>query len=304
MNIMGLQIYEKPDLEISLLAGKHLPVFINRQSEACYKLESAPIPHRVFVTTIPKSGTYLVAKILQSMGLVDCQVHLATENIQDNRFASTDKIKVQPWKFLVRIPLRTSTCFIRSGQFAFGHIPCFDAEQQVLHDFKKVFTFREMRDVITSLVRYHDSREHEYAKQRKVEIYAKFKEAPMGKSKFKAWFEMWGEEYTRLINDIIPWMDVPEVFKLKFETLMGDDGGEAQLSLLKDLASFVELDLTEDQLSTALNDSIGSDTITFSGRRSLHTEWWNDELEELFCAYGFDKVNKVLGYSRSKAYDL
>lgn len=297
MNILGLQINEKPDLEISLLAGRQLPVFINQKSEACYKLESASIPHRVFVITIPKSGTYLIAKILQSIGLVDCQVHIATENIQDNRFAPTEKIKLQPWKFLVHIPLKTSTRFIRSGQFAFGHIPCLVAEQQVLYDFKKLLTFREMRDVITSLVRYHDSREHEYAKERKVKIYAKFKQAPMGTNKFKAWFEMWGEEYTRLIRDIILWMDVPEVFKLKFETLMGDDGREAQLSLLKEVASFIELDVTEEQLSTALNDSIGSDTITYSGRRSLHEEWWNDELEELFCTYEFDDINRRLGYS-------
>lgn len=298
--LYNLGFIDKLDLlpsEYRLLAGEKIPLFIDEDFNLCFKLERAPTTHRVFVLTIPKSGTYLITDILERMGMTNCNVHIALDNIQDNRFADEKILKVEPGRYLVHIPFNRSTKLIYPGQLAFGHIPCDETQQTLLYDFKKVFTFRDIRDVIISLVRYHGSREHKELTGERLDLFMKFKEIPMGTDKIKQWYLVWGNEYSNLIRSMSPWKEIDGVFSLKFEILMGDDGSEAQISMMRDLANFVGLDITDDQIYKAINHSIGSDTVTYSGRRSLHVEWWNDDLEELFCTYGFDEINRRLGYS-------
>jgi len=282
--------------EYSLFAGKNLPVYIDKSLNPRFKLNRSPIPHRAFILTIPKSGTYLITRILANLGFVDCGVHIANDNLQDNRFADEKMLRVQPWKYIVWVPIDVSTRLIDNGQFSFGHIPYSGEGERLLRDFKKVFTFRELRDVIVSLLRYHDSREHNYAKPERLRPYDAFKAAPAGNEKFKAWYAMWGKEYADLIRSMFPWKDRNDVFRVKFETLMGDEGRDAQFSVLRGLGAFLDANLTDDMIEKALNDSIGARTLTYSGKRSSYGEWWNDELEELFIRYGFRDLNRIYGY--------
>ena len=269
---------DKFHADLSLISGKHLPVYINEDGEPCFQLKRAAIANRVFILTIPKSGTYLIAKLLDNLVAVNCKVHIALNNVQDNRFAPEESLRLEPWKYLAHIPFSLSTRMIKSGQFAFGHIPHDGSTRKLLNDFKKVLSYRNMRDVITSLVRYHDSRTHKYAKEKKLKLYKKFKDTPMGTEKFKTWFDMWGEEYANLIKGMSHWKDYKDVFQLKFEILMCDNGKAEQISLLRDISVFMGLDIDEVRIEHALRDSIGSDTITYSGKRSSHTEWWNDTI--------------------------
>lgn len=282
--------------EYRLLAGKKIPLFIDEEFNPCFKLERAPSTHRVFVLTIPKSGTYLITEILEKMGMVNCGVHVALDFVQDNRYADEQILKIEPGRYMVHLPFHLSTKLIQKGQFAFGHIPCYRTQRILLNDFQKVFTYRNIRDVIISLVRYHDSRKHKAFRGERLEQYSRFKAEAMGTGKIKQWYVIWGNEYINLIKSMSSWKEDEEVFKIKFEILMGDDGEEAQISMLRDLAGFVGLEITGEAINKALNASIGSNTVTYSGRRSLHSEWWNDELEELFVSYGYDLLNKDFGY--------
>lgn len=280
----------------SVFAGKNLPVYIDESLRPCFKLARGPISHRVFVLTIPKSGTYLHAKLLGNMGVVDCGVHIAVDHIQDNRFADEKVLRREPWRYLVPVNFEVSAGLIQNGQFGFGHIPHYPEGEQIVRDFKKVFTYRELRDIIISLVRYYDSREQNYAKPERIKLYNEFKQAPMGNLKFEAWYAMWGKEFADLIRNMFNWKDRSDVFQVKFETLLGDDGKEAQFSLLRELGEFLGLHITDDEIDKALNDSLGAETLTFSGKRSSFAEWWNGDLEDLFAQYGFKELNRLYGY--------
>lgn len=282
--------------EYAMIADKNLPVYIDKNLHPRFKPQRASLPHRAFIITIPKSGTYLITRILANLGIVDCGVHIATDHLQDNRFADEKVLRLQAWKYIVWVPYDISTRLIDQGQFSFGHIPYSGEGEQLLRDFKKVFTFRELRDVIVSLVRYYDSREQNYAKPERRRLYEEFKSAPMGNGKFKAWYAMWGKEYADLIRNMFPWKDRSDVFCVKFEILLGDDGREAQFLLLRELGGYLGMSLSDDIIEKSLKDSIGADTLTYSGKRSSYGEWWNDELEDLFRNYGFDELNKIYGY--------
>ena len=300
MRIFGLSRLEADNYcisaEFSLIAGKYLPVYIDKELCPRYKLDRSSVPHRIFILTIPKSGTYLITRILTNLGIVDCGVHIATDHIQDNRFADEMVLRLQAWKYIVWIPFDISTRLVDRGQFAFGHIPYYSDGDKLISDFKKVFSFRELRDVIISLVRYYDSREQNYAKPERKRLYEQFKAAPMGNEKFKAWYEMWGKEYAVLIRHMFTWKERSDVFQVKFETLMGDDGRETQLLLLKELCGFLDLSVTDAEIDKAIKDSVGAHTLTYSGKRSSYSEWWNEELEDLFIQYGFKELNRLYGY--------
>jgi len=223
-------------------------------------------------------------------------VHIAVDHIQDNRFAVEKVLRLEAWRYFVPIPFKVSTRLIKNGQFSFGHIPYYLEGEQMLRDFKKVFSFRELRDVIVSLVRYYDSREQNYAKPERVKLYNKFRETQMGNEKFKAWYAMWGKEFADLIRNMFPWKDRGDVFQLKFEVLMGDEGREAQFSMLRSLGGFLGLNITDDKIEKALLDSVGTETLTYSGKRSSYKDWWNGELEDLFTQYGFKELNRLYGY--------
>lgn len=281
---------------LSSIAGKKLPVYIDKDGNPCFKLNRAPVPHRVFVLSVPKSGTYLIAKLLENLGLVDCGVHIATNHIGDNRFADEKVLRVEPGRYMVPIPMERSMPLIYPGQFAFGHIPCFAKEEFLLRDFKKVFSFRDMRDTIISLVRYDSSRKHKALRGERLALYGKFKEIPMGSDKIKQWYLVWGKEIADLARSMVPWKERGEVFQLKFEVLMGDEGRETQFALLRDLCGFLGLNVTDDKMEKALVDSIGAETLTYSGKRSSYNDWWNEELEDLFTHYGFKELNRIYGY--------
>ena len=100
--MFGVSLHTKSGsahLGFSLIAGRNLPVY------PCFKLKRAQIPHRAFILTIPKYGTYLIAKILENLGIVDCGVHIATDHLQDNRFADEKILRVEPGSYMVLIPL-------------------------------------------------------------------------------------------------------------------------------------------------------------------------------------------------------
>ncbi len=281
---------------LSSIAGKELPVYIDKDQNPCFKLVRAPNPNRLFVLSVPKSGTYLIAKLLENLGIVDCGVHIATNHLQDNRFADEKILRVEPGRYMVLIPMERSMPLIYPGQFAFGHIPCSVREEFLLRDFKKVFSFRDMRDTIISLVRYDSFRKHKAFRGERLALYNEFKEMQMGSDKIKQWYLIWGKEIADLIWSMIPWMDRGDVFQLKFEVLMGDEGREAQFSMLRGMGGFLGLNITDDTIEKALIDSIGTDTLTYSGKRSSYADWWNDELETLFVNYGFKELNVLYGY--------
>ncbi|GIW47380.1 MAG: hypothetical protein KatS3mg078_1257 [Deltaproteobacteria bacterium] len=278
-----------------------IPILVNKHFKPCFKLKQAPIPYRVFLLSIPKSGTYLIAKILENMGIENCNVHISTHNIQDNRFAPKELLQAEPSRFQVPIPFVLSTRLIYPGQFAFGHIPCFDNEQKLLKDFKKIFSFRELRDMIISTVRYYSEirRDIDLAFNKDPEkrrLVKEFLNTPLGTQKVKLWFQLWGIEYFNLVQSMLPWKEVEDVLSLRFETIMGDDGEKNQIFLIKRIGDFLGVKLAHEKIKYILSSSIGSWTITYSGRRTVHARWWNEELEELFISYGFWNLNQRLGY--------
>ena len=76
-----------------------------------------------------------------------------------------------------------------------------------------------------------------------------------------------GETFCATCRQLLPWLAESGVFAVRFETLCGDDGPEAQSRLVRELAVFVE-HANPSEAPDALNGLMTTPTLTSSGSRT------------------------------------
>ena len=84
--------------------------------------EQAKRRPRVFVNTVAKAGTYLVAQALIETGYTPLHLHLASQHFHDNRGVPSDEIHWDPNARLVSCPASAVAGLIRPGEFMVGHV--------------------------------------------------------------------------------------------------------------------------------------------------------------------------------------
>ena len=107
----------------------------------------------VFVTTIPKAGTYLMAAILRELGLRDLRRHVYPDAYHD--YAKTyykDGSRALPTE--VHRPIESFAQDAGPGGFAVGHLHCGARERAALQGCHVIFLVRELREAIVSAMRF------------------------------------------------------------------------------------------------------------------------------------------------------
>ena len=118
-------------------------------------------------------------------------------------------------RFTVPLHLSKSLTLVRPGQFAVGHLECNDETITLLHPFKKVFIYRNLRDVVVSFMRFHE------IPGRGGGADPSWKELPEGPAKLLRHLDVLAES---LLNQChTGWIDRPDVFNICFETLYGPE---------------------------------------------------------------------------------
>jgi hypothetical protein len=124
----------------------------------------------------------------------------------------------------------------------------------------------------------------------------KYKDLPEGPDKLLRYLRYFGPWFFGVCRAMLGWLDQPEVFPVRFETLCGDAGEAAQLELVRTLVDFLEIPGCPREPRGLLRELIGRPTLTWSGQRSERAPYWNDEVEEFFRSFGGHLMNARLGY--------
>ena len=77
---------------------------------------------------------------------------------------------------------------------------------------------------------------------------------------------------------------------------MGDEGREAQQRCLEAICDATRVTPTGDALTILENDVIGAETRTYSGDRSTHMRYADDDVSALLESLGVAALNQRLGY--------
>lgn len=275
-------------LSLQRYASLPLPVYLGENGLPSAAAAKGPSPHRVVVCSIPKSGTYLIAEVLQRMGLVSSGLHLRAAGVTDYRFASIQQMREDYMRWDSRLPLADSAQLIRPGQFAAGHVEHNDYTKSILHPFKKVFVFRELRDCLVSWLRFlQDTGRTGRAED-------DWKRLPEGPEKMLRFLDALGEKF--FVQCHPNWLDEPEVFAVSFESLYGDYGRDRQVEVLRKLHAFLDLPGKPAAPEQWIDQALERPTKTWSGQRSRRDMYWNDEVEARFGELGGRRLNARLGY--------
>ena len=255
-----------------------------------FKAETGtPSSHAVAVISIPKSGTYLTAKLLSELGCIDTEIHAHSVGFDDYRGKSLREKRELYSQYNIRLPLGETLSHVRPGQFLVGHFSHNVETVSALQDFKKIFCFRNLRDVLISHMRFMQIPGRGGA--------APWRDMPDGPDKMLRYCASIGNNLAASIHAVIPWHCEPSVFKVCFETLMGDRGSQEVDRCIQELIVFLGQDMEAPSDFIALKTQVfDTDTLTYSGTRSRLDPFWDERVEEWFNTSGLAACNELIGY--------
>lgn len=278
---------------LQAFGGLPLPVYLDESLRPMAAPQFGASRHKAVVCSIPKSGTYLVGKLLELLGLVPSMLHVWPEGLSDYRGRTLDQMRLDYLQFNVQIPLADSLQLIRQGQFAVGHLACDETNRELLKPFRKIFVYRNLRDALVSWMRFHVDA------GRTSNLGEFWKSIADGPDRMLAFLDMLGERFFSTCDT--RWLGMPEVFSVSFEQLYGDHGIDVQHESIRDLHRFLEIPTPLVDPAKIVEDLIGHPTLTWSGSRTRRELYWNDAVEQRFRELGGCHMNAKLGYPEQTA---
>jgi hypothetical protein len=277
-------------------AGLPVPVYLASDGTPSAQPVRGPIPHRVMVCSIPKAGTYLVGEVLQRLGTVATGFHFSTDGdmFMDARFATRAEARNEFARLCHGVPFERALPLVRPGQHAVSHLECTPRTRTLLAEFRVVFVYRDLRDAVVSWLRFHQDTGREEQWNWIWEHHADRHE------RLVVFLREAGELFFGMCRALVPWLNDPSTFPVRFETLHGDDGSEAQEQLCRALAAFIGHSRPADAPGVVLPGLTATPTLTSSGARTRREEYWSAAAEELFFGFGGGEINAALGYASAE----
>lgn len=286
MSGVGRAFSDRIDLrEAASAAG--VPIAETRDGRLAFKAQTGACPSPVAVCSIRKAGTYLLAGVLEALGLVNTEIHAWSDGFSDYRGCTLDEKQRESDRLVRHLPFGVTAQLVGPGQFIVGHLPCDDRITPHLAPFRVLFITRDLRDAMVSHMRFFAQhgrggvRTHEW------------KDLPDPRARMAAYLDIHGEDFLRLAARMEPWLHEPGVLRVSFETLMGDHGRRLQDDAVERVAGHLGLRCPA---AGALEEVLGAPTLTFSGRRSDRRDCWDARADEFFRAHGGPDLNARFGY--------
>jgi hypothetical protein len=209
----------------------------------------------------------------------------------DFRNASLSDVIKSPDDFKVIFPLDKVIGLIRDGQFTVGHIEYTSRSVSLLINFTNLFCIRNIRDSLVSPMRFITD------KRRKVQPKANWVDEDDNALRLLGYLRVQGQNFINGVLPQIQWAtEKNNVLICRYEEAMGDYGEDVQRVFFERLADFLEINRGIDIIRIFKEQVVGHETRTYSGSRSNHATYWNDDVEEEFHKIGAYRVNVELGY--------
>ncbi len=194
----------------------------------------------VIILSQPKSGTYLCSEIVKNLGFDQSFMHLS--DIEYTQYQA-DKImegRTDPGKFRVAMHLKESSCLVKPGQFAVGHLTYNQYTTTCLKDFTKIVLTRDESERMTSWENFYNG-----------EIRPK---KPFGDNLSHNGGRSKGLAVSR-------WLHVPGVFHLDFDHMI-----KKHVPAIDALQEYLLGEIKYDSMEV-LEKSLAAETITKSDKR-------------------------------------
>lgn len=239
------------------------------------------------IISIPKAGTYLLARVLESFGYLDVELHLSDFSLTDYRGMSVAR-KRGPDVRTRNIPVSVSAGLIAEGQFAVGHLKPEPLGRSSLTATKRIFLKRDLAEALFSHLRFFDATGRGPPDAPWRGLQPSPEQALLFVDQMGA--QLFRDEYIPMTD----WIDDREAFVVSFEELQGDFGARRRTARMGELRRFLGL---EPRPGPAFDKAVlGASTKTWSGGRTDLSVYWSEEVRERLVALGLNELNARLGY--------
>ena len=262
----------------------------------------------IFVNSLPKSGTHLLASILSRVPGFQLQDPVLNRKLRwhpmnylglwDQRtclvgIGQPNRIRLATLSFLLRR--------LRQGHYALGHIPYQECVAELLDRLaiRCFLVLRDPRDVVVSQVHYVLGRSSHYlhrdyarmggARER---LLASIRGVTKRNGKLKS------VGIAEKLDAVLGWLQVESVLVLRFEELIGERGGgsaEAQKRAIMGIGDHIGLDIGEEQALSIGSRSFGRGGTYRQGRVGSWRSAFDGEITDVFKGQAGEYVIK-LGY--------
>ena len=244
---------------------------------------------KLFVTSMPKSGTYLAVEFFRVLGFHYTGLHLAQKTYIDYSKADLHSSTYHPETLRVNVPLWKSLRLINENAFACGHIGPKKINRLLLRRFNVVFLQREVRSALVSYFKFFKETGRQNAKNKKWYHI----DSPV--QSFSGFLEEQGDYRIRMYRNLANWVNISSVNILRFEWLISKDATNI-LSFLK--RTIHDIDISTHYIEYLLDSVHTKKTITKSSNSSglNFNNCWSEDAEYFFQQHGGPNINSLLGY--------
>ena len=255
---------------------------------------------RILANSPPKAGTHVLSTLLDQMPKVMFSGrHYNPNDFRIRQDDDSRESRRYDWSEIERQYGR-----VRPGQYATGHFPASPEFQEIVHrlDLRTIVIFRDPRDMVVSAAHYiRGLKRHPLH-----EIYRAF--GSVEEAVDAAMSGVSGPDgrghpsIADRIAGYLPWLDDERVLTVRFEDLVGENGGgsrSAQLQAVSDIAAHIERPLSGAALQAVCDKVFAPTSATF--RKGQIADWKNhltDEQVERFRIELGDQLIR-LGYENS-----
>jgi hypothetical protein len=242
----------------------------------------------VIVVSLPKSGTYLMAELLKTLGCRWTGLHLAERGFSDYRGADILEARHRPHQFARHEPLSMSLTRIQAGEFAVGHLPFNEEVLQATARFKRIYLTRDLRSALVSYMRFLHDTGRLGAEQ------SLWYSIPDLRKRLLAFLSTTAPYLlARLYKGMTGWSQLDGLTHVRFEDLTS--GGERAIRAVDSVATLLGAGAANYDARNSLQSILAAETITKSGRLTRLNEYWSLEAEKRFVEIGGEELNARLG---------
>ena len=227
------------------------------------------------IISIPKTGTFLLEKAFRNITLGHNYTH---EN--------SIKLNIDHTLYGISLENLDTATNLADNSFLVSHLNYTKNYEQFLYNKKTtiLYNIRDPRDQVVSFAYWKKNRPENYPKF----IGQSFDEILIDHIKnIYNWYNLW-----------LPWISYPLALLIRFEDLVGENGGgsyEKQLDTIKKIAQHVKIELT-DKRAEEIAETLFGDTTTFrEGQIGSWKKHFTQEQKELFKKHGGELLIQ-LGY--------